>query len=275
MSLTSGTCFGTLPGMNTQPAGHMENETPKNGVPVYPETADVDTSSNDYATRFSGPAGAWMLEVQERLTLQQLKPWPGARVLDVGGGHGQLARPLCREEFRVTVLGSAPSCRERIADLVDAGACEFIVGNVIELPFPDGAFDVVISFRLVTHCDRWPQLIRELCRVARQAVIVDYPTSQSINAVAPMLFGAKKKMEKNTRHWRLFRHREIAGAFRENGYRIRRISKQFFLPMVLHRMLKSRALSAGLEAACRATGLTRLGGSPVIVCATRATPGGR
>jgi len=34
---------------------------------------------------------------------------------------------------------------------------------------------------------------------------------------------------------------------------------------VLHRMLKCRGLSAFLEGACRALGLTRLWGSPVII----------
>ena len=90
---------------------------------------------------------------------------------------------------------------------MDSGACEFVVGNVLALPFPDKSFDVVLCFRLLTHCERWPELVRELCRVARCAVIVDYPTGQSLNAIAPALFGAKQKYERNTRHWMLFRAR--------------------------------------------------------------------
>ena len=42
-------------------------------------------------------------------------------MLDVGGGHGQLAIPLCRAGYRVTVLGSDASCRRRLEALV-AGA---------------------------------------------------------------------------------------------------------------------------------------------------------
>ena len=68
----------------------------------------------------------------------------------------------------------------RIAGVVDSGACRFQVGNVVDLPFPDRSFDAAISFRLLTHCEAWPVLIRELCRVARRTVIVDYPTSQSV-----------------------------------------------------------------------------------------------
>lgn len=231
----------------------------------YPETADIETSSDAYARRFDGAAGQWMLEVQERLTLAMLADRPGISILDVGGGHGQLAIPLCRAGYRVTVLGSAASCRKRVAGEVESGRCTFLTGNVIDLPFPDGAFDVVISFRLLTHCVAWPVLVRELCRVARQSVIVDYPTSEGLNAIAPALFGAKKKLEGNTRHWRLFTHGEVAEAFAKRGYGVVRRSPQFFLPMVLHRVLRSRQTSRALEGVCRVLGLTRRWGSPVIV----------
>ena len=231
----------------------------------FPETADIHTSSDEYAARFSGAAGAWMLDVQEQITRRLLRGFEGASVLDVGGGHGQLAIPLCREGWPATVLGSDESCRHRIQSIVDSGACRFVVGDVIALPFPDKSFDVVLCFRLLTHCARWPELVRELCRVARRAVIVDYPTGQSLNAVAPALFGAKKKFEKNTRTWALFRHAQVIEEFAKNGYAPAATGKQFFLPMVLHRMLQNRAASAALEAICRALGLTRLWGSPVIV----------
>jgi len=230
----------------------------------FPETADIHTSSDEYAGRFAGPAGQWMLDVQERLAFKLLHPFPSASILDVGGGHGQLAVPLARAGHPVTVLSSDESCRRRVASVVDEGLAKFVVGNVVDLPFPDKSFDVAISFRLMTHCEVWPRLAAELCRVARLAVVVDYPTSQSVNAIAPALFGAKKKFEKNTRTWTLFRHAQIDKAFADAGFRRAASFKQFALPMVVHRMLKNRPLSAASEAVCRALGLTALAGSPVI-----------
>jgi ubiquinone/menaquinone biosynthesis C-methylase UbiE len=247
------------------------NIPPEEPTEPFPETADIETSSDGYAGRFAGPTGQWMLSVQERLALSLIKPYGGSRsILDVGGGHGQLALPLCRNGHRVTVLGSSEECARRIRPTLDSGRCRFRVGNVVSLPFPDRAFDLAISFRLLTHCGRWPILISELCRVARQAVIVDYPTSQSVNRLAPKLFEAKKKVEVNTRTWRLFTHDEVRRVFDEQGFKQARLKKQFLLPMVLHRMLKCRPVSAGLEAAFRAVGLTRLAGSPVIGCYRRA-----
>lgn len=247
----------------------MDDLAKSNEAAAFPETADIHTSADEYAGRFAGKSGAWMLAVQERIALDFLRKTGAKTVLDVGGGHGQLARPLVRDGYDVTVLGSSAECAHRIRDLVAANRCRFTVGNVVALPYPERSFDAVISFRLVTHCERWPVLIAELCRVARQAVIVDYPTSQSVNSIAPALFGAKKKLEKNTRPWRLFRHDEVLGEFARHGYRVSDQTGQFFFPMVLHRVLKLQPVSAALERLSGALGCNRRWGSPVIVSLTR------
>ncbi len=235
----------------------------------FPDTADIETSSDKYAERFSGAAGQWMLGVQERITMAFVAKTNPSSILDVGGGHGQLAVPLCEDGHKVTVLGSAESCRKRIKTVIESGQCEFKIGNMTELPFPDRSFDTVISFRLLAHCSRWPQLVKELCRVAKNDVVIDYPTSQSLNRIAPLLFKAKKKFEGDTRTWALFRHRDVIDAFRCHGFELRRKKGQFFLPMVLHRALKCRTLSVALEGICHVLGLTALWGSPAIVWLTR------
>ena len=240
------------------------NLHPEAGAP-YPETCDIHSSTDEYAARFKGSVGAWMLSVQERIFLKFLGETGAKTVLDVGGGHGQLAVPMCRDGYDVTVLGSSPEGAHRIQQVIDTGRCRYTVGNMIALPFPDKSFDVVVSFRIVMHCGQWPQLVKELCRVARKAVIIDYPTSQSVNSIAPALFDAKKKLEGNTRFWRLFKHAEIDGEFARNGFRPTARTGQFFFPMVVHRVLKLRPLAAVMEAPPRWMGLTRRWGSPVIV----------
>jgi 2-polyprenyl-3-methyl-5-hydroxy-6-metoxy-1,4-benzoquinol methylase len=232
---------------------------------AYPETADIETSSDGYAARFSGATGTWMLAVQERITLAMLPPPEKTTILDVGGGHGQLALPLCRLGYAVTVVGSAESCRRRVAEAIDGGRCRFTMGNVLDLPFPDRAFDTAMSFRLMTHCAAWPALVAELCRVASQSVIVDYPVNGGVHALAPALFDAKKKLEGNTRPWRPFRHEEVNAEFRKHGFAPDCRVPQFFLPLALHRLLRCRGLSAALEGFCRGVGLTGRWGSPVIV----------
>lgn len=233
------------------------------------EPADIETASDDYARRFAGPTGEWMLSIQESIALRFLKQLNVSTVLDVGGGHGQLALPLCREGFSVTVVGSADSCGRRISRMIDSGLCRFQAADLLKLPYPAQSFDAVVCFRLATHCERWPLLIAELCRVALTTVIMDYPTSQSVNFAAPGLFGAKKRLEGNTRTFKLFRHAEIENEFTARQFTITAREGQFFLPMVLHRLLKNRPLSQWLEEKCARGGLTRRWGSPVIIKAMR------
>ncbi len=231
----------------------------------YPETADIETSSDDYARRFSGEIGSWFLKVQEEAVLRMLASYPETSVLDVGGGHGQLAGPLVRGGYRVSVLGSSEACRNRIQELTDKRLCEYMLGNIIELPYQDKTFDIVISFRLLPHVTKWEKLIKELTRVARRAVIIDYPSKRSINFFSPSLFRFKKSLEKNTRPFTLFSESELLGIFKLCNFICAERYPEFFLPMVLHRVLKSPGFSSSTEKLCRFCGLTNLFGSPVVL----------
>jgi 2-polyprenyl-3-methyl-5-hydroxy-6-metoxy-1,4-benzoquinol methylase len=231
--------------------------------------ADVETSSDSYARRFAGAVGAWFLEVQARTTLALLEPFPRSRVLDVGGGHGQLTGPLVEAGHDVTVFGSDPACGERVAGWVSSGRARFASGDLLHLPFDDRAFDVVLSFRLLPHVEGPETLIGELARLAGRAVIVDYPTRRSANALAAPLFEAKRGVEGDTRPFRVFGDAEIASAFESAGLFVTARAPQFVVPMAAHRALGRAALSRGVEAGLAALGLRRLLGSPVIARAER------
>jgi 2-polyprenyl-3-methyl-5-hydroxy-6-metoxy-1,4-benzoquinol methylase len=231
----------------------------------FPETADIETSSADYARRFAGPTGEWLLRVQADATLAMLKPYPNATILEVGGGHGQLTPHLVEAGHAVTILGSDESCQERIRPWLEAGQCQFQVGNVLAMPYADNAFDVVISYRFLAHVEQWQAFLSELTRVAKQAVIVDYPTLRSINYITPLLFSLKKGVEGNTRPYTCYSEPELLAFARSLGLSVGDRYAQFFWPMVLHRVLKQPQISALLEGSVRGLGLSRLLGSPVIL----------
>ena len=235
----------------------------------FPETADIDTASDNYATRFSGEVGRWFLEVQAKQTLDLIAPWPGARVLEVGGGHAQLAGPLIQAGYRVTITGSADSCRQRLDRYLEPGSFEYLTCDMLHLPFDDQSFDLVLAFRLLPHVERWPELIAEMCRVTKHAVVLDYPDLRSFNIVAEKTFGAKQAIEKNTRHFTCFTRRQVMTQFQGQGLGRPVFRPQFFWPMALHRGLGKAWFSRAAEGAARALGLTHLLGSPVILRADR------
>jgi len=233
-----------------------------------PQHADIETASDDYATRFAGPSGAWLLRAQERALLHLLDRYPPTQdevtVLEVGGGHGQIAPLLHGVGYKVTVCGSGPTMQPNLAQLVASGECRFDTVDLLKLPYPDRSFDIVTSFRLLPHIDNWEGLVEEMCRVARRGVIVDYPTTQSFNFLSSIFFKAKKKAEGNTRPYRLFRHHQMIREFARNGFRRGGRVGEFFWPMVVHRLLKFPILSELLECGPRTIGLTAAFGSPCV-----------
>lgn len=229
------------------------------------ETPDVETSSEGYACRFSGEVGRYFLEVQNAAVLDLLAPWPGAKVLDVGGGHAQLAPALVERGFRVTVAGSEEVCRERLDRALPAGSFEFRACDLLDLPYPDRAFDVVVALRLLAHVERWRVLIAELCRVASRAVILDYSDSRSFNQLYGPLFSWKKAVEGNTRTFHIFKPGEVAAEAARHGFGRPAERRQFFLPMVVHRALGSGRFSRISERVSSALGLTSWLGSPIVL----------
>ena len=231
--------------------------------------ADVEISSAAYARRFEGAVGRWFLDVQARTTLELLRPRPGTSVLELGGGHAQLIGPLVEAGCDVTVYGSADRCSERLQEWVRSGRARFCSGPLLQAPWPDGSFHAALAFRLLPHVDRWRELVRELCRLARHVVMVDYPTARSANAVSGALFGVKKGIEGDTRPFRVFRDPEVEEAFAAAGFVRTARRPQFLLPMALHRGLRLASLSRALETTAGVAGLTRAWGSPVILRAER------
>ena len=226
---------------------------------------DVETASEGYARRFAGEVGEHFLAVQAGAVLDLLAPWPGGRVLEVGGGHAQLAGPLIARGFRVTVTGSAAACRERLDRFLPPGSFAFERCDAGRLPFPDRSFDAVLAVRLLTHLDDWRQALAEMCRVAASAVIVDYPDTRSFNRLYGLLFSWKRKVEGDTRAFRCFQPGEVIAECRRLGFGRPVVRRQFFLPMVVHRAVGRAGVSRGVERASALLRLTRAFGSPVIL----------
>jgi ubiquinone/menaquinone biosynthesis C-methylase UbiE len=242
---------------------------PPPAVNMHEAMADVETSSEAYASRFAGAVGRYFLKTQEDVTLRLLAPWPRARVLDAGGGHAQLAPALVARGHAVTVAGSAEVCRERLDRAMPSGNFEFRSCDLLHLPFPDRSFDVVLAFRLLAHVPRWHELLAELARVADRAVIVDYSDARSFNALYGPLFQWKKKIEGNTRTFITFEPGDVPDDLARHGFGRPVEVRQFFFPMVVHRALGKALQTAGpsrlLETVSSGLGLTRALGSPVIL----------
>jgi SAM-dependent methyltransferase len=119
-------------------------------------TALYDTIGIDYA-QLRKPDPRIAAQIERALGSAQT-------VLNVGAGAGSY-EPANRA---VTALEpSAEMIRQR-----PAGAAPAVQGSAGEIPFPDQSFDAVMGVLTIHHWPDQQQGIREMCRVARERVVL-------------------------------------------------------------------------------------------------------
>lgn len=236
---------------------------------------DVVTSTANYAKRFRGSVGEFFLNVQKGEVLRQIRDRKSESVLDVGGGHGQLAKALAENGLVVTVTGSESQCEARMRAEMPSGEFTFVRSGLFPLPFEDRSFDAVTSIRTMSHLQDWPMLLAELCRVARGVVLVDFAEKSWTSRYSGIVLTAKRVVETDTRSYITQSVQEVDDVLRSNGFRIEHLYRQFAIPMAVHRLLRVGYITAAVERTFRAVGLTQRIGGPVIVTAVPISHGER
>jgi SAM-dependent methyltransferase len=101
---------------------------------------------------------------------------PGMKALDVGAGDGNVAIPLARAGAHVTALDPAPELFESgRARAAQAGVeIEWVEGDAMDLPFQDGAFDVVTSNFGAMFAPDHKRAAAELTRVGGKVVMTTW-----------------------------------------------------------------------------------------------------
>ena len=123
------------------------------------------------ATWMSGDYGhfATYLEPGALEFLSRINIEPGARVLDVACGAGQIAIPMSRAGAKVTGVDIATNLIEQAraraqAENLDA---HFDEGDAEMLPYPDSSFDLVVSLIGAMFAPQPERVAAELKRVCR------------------------------------------------------------------------------------------------------------
>jgi SAM-dependent methyltransferase len=112
----------------------------------------------------------WLLRYKP--VIEMIDDLQATEILDVGSGRHGLTWYANRKVVQTDL--DFPTVED---DTTRVGSAEFVAARAEALPFAANAFDVVIALDLVEHL---PEAIREpalkeMCRVARRAVIVGYP----------------------------------------------------------------------------------------------------
>lgn len=96
---------------------------------------------------------------------------PGARILDVAGGTGQLGRYLSSDDGATALIVDLTDAMlaAGLRAVLEEGRSDvsFVRGDATALPFPDRQFDVVVSRFALHHMDDPGSAIAEMVRVCR------------------------------------------------------------------------------------------------------------
>jgi ubiquinone/menaquinone biosynthesis C-methylase UbiE len=123
------------------------------------------------------------------------------RALDVGCGTGYLLRQLdarCPDAVELTGVDPAPAMIAAARAAAAGGRLEWLEGTAEELPFPDGAFDLVVS---TTSFDHWADQRAGLGECARvlapggRFVLTDLFSS----LLLPTLVGGRRRKARTRR----------------------------------------------------------------------------
>jgi SAM-dependent methyltransferase len=237
----------------------------------YSVYADAAMAESFDGLRFSGPIGRYIAESQERLIATFLAPAEGRTVLDVGTGTGRAAIALARRGAIVTGVDASNEmlavARARAADArVDVS---FIAGDAHGLAFDDRSFDAVVCLRVLMHTPDWRTSLGELCRVARNRVVFDYPALASAAAIQSWSRRVAAAAGARVEAYRVFSDRSIQATLGAHGFRAVDSDRQFVLPIALHKAIGSLAMTSRVEGALARVGLRSILGSPVTVVAER------
>jgi SAM-dependent methyltransferase len=145
---------GTTTALTSQPDGPGEIGSLKSRLQKTWMAGDYD--------RFSR-----YLEDGARQYYERLEIPPGAKLLDIACGSGQLALMASRDGFDTTGVDIAENLIERARERAAAErlTARFEVGDAEALPFQDASFDVVVSLIGAMFAPRPELVARELLRV--------------------------------------------------------------------------------------------------------------
>ncbi len=141
--------------------------------------------------------------------VRQLMPPAGAEAVEVGVGTGRFAAPL---GIRVGVEPSA-----RMAARARRLGIEVHPGVAEDLPFPDGAFDLVLMVTTICFVDDPARALREAWRVLGPggSVIVGFVDRES---ALGRRYAARRDESRFYRDATFFTSREVLGLLGEAGF---------------------------------------------------------
>jgi ubiquinone/menaquinone biosynthesis C-methylase UbiE len=106
--------------------------------------------------------------------------------LEVGCGRGSISSYFAEAGYKVTLLDSSPDVIKAASSIFKtnrhSNRADYVVGNALDLPFPDASFNVVISMGLLEHFQDVRKVLSEQVRILKPGgTFIGYVVPESEN----------------------------------------------------------------------------------------------
>jgi SAM-dependent methyltransferase len=231
--------------------------------------ADPSVARSFDSNRFGGPIGILIKEAQEEAVFAKLPDVKNWNVIDVGAGTGRFTLPFLERGARLTACDASAQMLEVLKEKAGNNDLSVFVTDAHHLDFPDRGFDCAISFRMLLHVVDPKKALAELCRVSNDWVVFDVPPAHGFLLLAPPVHAVRRLFSRTYQSYRIFSLRALKKELNANGFDVVSMDFGFFLPIIVHRIMKSPGFTKTIEKICTRLRLTALAGSPVTIFARR------
>jgi SAM-dependent methyltransferase len=212
-----------------------------------------DYEGSRYRTEFWEGQGRDYEDAAERIALRQMLPAASERMVELGAGFGRLT-DLYAPYKQVVLLDYSRSILEEAQQrLGDDPRFVFVVGNIYDLPFADGAFDTVAMIRVIHHLAEPLVGLREIRRiiVGGGHLVLEHANKRNLKAILRYLALRRGPSPFSLAPWEFvplnfdFHPRHIENLLSGVGFRIvQRRSVSILRVGALKRLFPARVLAA-------------------------------
>lgn len=198
----------------------------------------------------------------------------GRRVLEVGCGTGLILGRLAAHASKALGIDLSGGMLERAR----ARGLAVAQATATRLPFADGAFDVVVSFKVLAHVEAIGEALDEMSRVTRPGgrLLLEFYNRRSVRWLVKRLAGPGRisdRTAENAVYTRFDTLREIRDRLPPTLRLVRVHGIRIFTPAAFaHRVPLVRSVLAAMERAGRDRWPGRWGGFLVVELERLATP---
>jgi len=200
-------------------------------------------------------------DMAERIALRRLLPPEGGRLLEIGAGFGRLV-PLYQGYREIVLLDYSESLLQDALSAWGTQKFQYVAANWYDLPFADGAFDTVVTVRVLHHAEELPALLEQIARILAPGgiYVLEFANKRNLKAILRYFLRrqdwspfSREPVEFYPLHWD-FHPEWMASVLRGLGFSIeKRLTVSHFRSESLKRLVPARWLAAA-DAAFQWTG---------------------